>query len=344
MQRKEDKKVRLMSVGAWAMIVLVCVCGCSKPEEKTAAEKGARSAAVNSPTGNVEAADFVIPPSLGTRMQNAYQVMREKWLEENGEKDEEEEGKADIKDVYELMAIGKEFTNAIEICSRERGEMKEVDDLLSDEERSIVWPIDVESIEAELEKKMVIDSSGMYRLKAGFSNCPVNDDGYVAPNPTMRYINAEMERLSIEAMDKVELFPRMPAKFCEMLWDEEVAKTAHAWMVDEDVFFVILPCEGSWGMRSYLFVRWKKGGKAALIAEFDSMPSRKEASAALLLRDSAAAPHNLAVLMWRHQCDRLKMRPWVIREFLEVAEAAEVPTAAANLEVLRAHIPEAFEQ
>ncbi len=333
-----------MSVGMLAMVAVACVCGCSKTEEKSAAEVEVAGAADILKTGKVEVVDFVIPPSLVTRMANAHQVAREKWLEEHKEEMEEEEGKVDIKDVYELMAIGDVCTNAIEICSRERGEMKEVDDLLSEEERAIVWPIDVERIEAELEKKMVRDATGEYRLKAGFSDCPVNDDGYVAVNPTMRYINGEMERLSIEAMDKVELFPRMPAKFCEMLWDEEVAKVAHAWMVDEDVFFVILPREGSWNLRSYMFVRWKKGGRASLIAEFDSMPSRKEASAALLLLDSAAAPHNLAVLMWRHQCDRLKMRPWVIREMLEVAEKAEVPTAAANLAVLRAHIPEVFEE
>ena len=69
MQRKEDKKVGLMSVGAWAMIVLVCVCGCSKPEEKTAAEKGARSAA----TGGGAAASAADCRAVSFRPRECYQ-------------------------------------------------------------------------------------------------------------------------------------------------------------------------------------------------------------------------------------------------------------------------------
>ena len=46
----------------------------------------------------------------------------------------------------------------------------------------------------------------------------------------------------------------------------------------------------------------------------------------------------------RHQCDRMRMDPGMIKTLLEAAVQAQVPTAKANLAVLRAHIKEIFEE
>ena len=48
-------------------------------------------------------------------------------------------------------------------------------------------------------------------------------------------------------------------------------------------------------------------------------------------------------MMWWHQCDRMGMDPG-IKTLLEAVVQAQVPTAEANLTVLRAHIKELFEE
>ena len=46
--------------------------------------------------------------------------------------------------------------------------------------------------------------------------------------------------------------------------------------------------------------------------------------------------------MWNHHCDRLKMNPYLIYNRLVNADCAGIKTAKANLEVLRSHLTELF--
>ena len=277
---------------------------------------------------------FNIPRTLVERMMAAYDANRDALFNVTN-------------DMLEFISIGQgenAWTNALEICARPRGEMKEVDDLLSEEEREKIWPFDIEGLEEELAGRMRIDTNGLYRLKGEFAEgCPTNDDGDVASNPTIRYINWEIERFATNQMDR--LLPRMAeTNFCAMSGEEKMPDDTYAWQLADDMYFVIDQSEGAWDLRRYMFIRWTGKGDWFIVATFDSFPSKKEACAALLFREDAAALNNLAVMMWRHQCDRHAMNPQFIKIMLERAVEADVPTAKANLEILRQHIPEIFEE
>lgn len=275
---------------------------------------------------------FEIPLTLVEKMQIAFDANRNAHFNVTN-------------DLLEFWSIGsgsRAWTNALEITGRPRGEMKAVDDLLSEKDRLGIWPFDIEGLEEELTKRMVIDTNGLYRLKGEFvEGCPVCDDGQVAANPTIRYINWEIERFATNQMDR--LFPRMvEANFCAMSGDEKMPDGTCAWTVAPDLHFVIQQRDGAWEPREYMFIRWTGDDDPFLVALFDSFPSKKEACATMLFRDDAAAINNLAVMMWRHQCDRMSMRPAFIKILLERAVEAQVPTAERNLQVLRAHVPEVF--
>jgi hypothetical protein len=337
--KRNEIEMKAVVLGSAVMAVLggAFVGGCAKNEQTVVTQDGVAENAASATNVASDAAkpnrDFEIPLSLVTRMVNACQAEAQKMVTE-------------VNDVEELMALGDSFLNAVEICARPRGEMKVVNDMLSDAERAKVWPIDFESFEAELEKKLVVDSDGLYRLKADVvKDYPVGDDGLVAVNPTLRYVNHEIEKFAVEQLDRVPDFKRMPeAMFCEMTGDEKMSEGTHSWTVGQDVYFVIQPTDGAWGLREYMFVLWQQGGAPTVLATFDSFPNRKEACAALLFRDSMASLNNLAVMMWRHQCDRMRMDPGMIKTLLEAAVQAQVPAAEANLAVLRAHIKELFEE
>ena len=279
--------------------------------------------------------EFTIPKSLVTRMLDAHDRSRNMHL-----------NTTNYFDSLELWAFAEELkmTNAEEIASRPRGKMKFCDDLLSAEQRQDWWPFDFEKFEAELESKLELSEEYGFRVRPEFAKLVgggVNDDGYVASNPTIRWVNAEIESWAIKAMDeKVE---RLDAdKFCKLFGVENVPERTIAWMVNEEMAFVIQQRDGNWNLRDYIFVLCKDGESTGMAISFDSFPSRKAAVAIFQLRTSAAGFNNVAVMMWEHQCDRLQMNPEIINFFLEKAIRGGAPNAAENLEVLRAHIPEVF--
>ena len=280
------------------------------------------------------AEEFVIPRSLVTRMLDAHDRSRNKHLNMTNAFDSSE--------LCSLIAGG--VTNAEEIASRPRGKMKFCDDLLSDEQRQTWWPFDFEKFEAELEAKLELSEKYGFRVKPEFAEVTgggVNDDGYVASNPTIRWVNAEIENWAIKAWD--EQTDRLDdAQLCKLLGVEKTPEGMVAWMVNDKMAFVIQRRAGAWNLRDYIFVFCKDGESTGMMISFDSFPSSKMAATIFQLGASAVGFNNVAVMMWAHQCDRLQMDPEIVKFFLEKAARGGAPDAAENLEVLRAHIPEVF--
>lgn len=267
-----------------------------------------------------ESGDFDIPKSLLTRMYEDCDRVRNAAFGADG-------------DMLELVALMKAgVTNAEEIARRPRGEMKFVDDLLSDAERQELWPFEVEKLEATLEAQMARDESGCL--------CRTNADGRAeASNTTIRWVNDRVSEWAIGQMD--QKYVRMDDQtFCALSGDESMPKGSRGWKLDDTTHFIMQDSDGAWNARTYLFLMWDGKDKRFPLATFDSFPNRKEAAAAMCLICDAAAINNTVAMKWRHQADRLDMKPSVLRVMLEKAAAADVPAAPHNLKVLLDHMPE----
>lgn len=218
------------------MVVCMCVAGamvlggCATNGEKTIEQdEGAisRMRWLETVEG-LSNVDFDIPPSLMFRMQRAYNKARDRHFGITGDFDGEE-----------LYGLAREqVANAEAIAIRPRGEMKFCYDCLTDEERAAIWPFDVEAFEAELERKMVLDQEGFYRLKPGVTDLPVNEDGLVAVNPTMRWVSKEIEQWAVKELDA--RYSRMEEEeFCRIMEVGAMSEDVKAWAMGEDEIFII---------------------------------------------------------------------------------------------------------
>ena len=288
----------------------------------------------NNPQGSVhshteiENTDGAIPPSLANRMLEADLMFQFRDSTVSN-------------DLLEAVALVNVLTNYEEISARPRGQMEFANEHLSEKELSTIWPFDFETFEETLESQLVIDTNGLYRLRSNAdSRLPAGEnslDHYF----TIRYVNQEIETWAIKQLDKT--YSRMTDNdLCAMLGEENASTGAFAWIIAEDVYFVIERCKGPLSPRLYRFVKWPKTDTPFVFATFDSFPNRREVATVLPYRESPAAANNLAVLMWRHQCDRSQMRPWLIKNILELAQQDGLPVASKNLETLYQHMPEIF--
>ena len=333
----EKLKMRAICLAVFA----IAICGCKPESEQPRDSADKIDIAVSDRANWLETTEglanvpFEIPRSLVVRMQNAYSVVRDKSLNITNNFDGEE--------VFGLSQCG--FSNAVEIASRQRGEMKFCCDLLTEDERAAVWPFDVESFEAELESKMVCDEEGLYRLKPEFAEDirGLKEDGLVAVNPTIRWVNHEMEQWATAQLDAV--CKRMDDEsFCKMSGAEVMPKGTIAWDMGEEEYFVISQGHGAWEPRDYMFVLWKAGMDPYVVASLESFPNRKEGVAIRGWRSSPICENNVAVLEWQHRSHRLSMNPWRMLEGLVGAAEEGIVIARDNLKILLSHIPELFSE
>ena len=281
-----------------------------------------------------EPREFVIPRSLVTRMLDAHDRAR----------DVGKDGGACF-DAAEMvsLAVGLKMTNAQEIASRPRGKMKFCEDKLTDAERFDLWPFEIEKFEAGLEAKMEVSDEVGFRLKPQFAELAggVVKGGLMQSNQALRWVSQEIECWAVKAMN--DEFDRVDEKdFCQMFGVEKMPDDTFAWWVGPACYFIVYRSEGAWEPWAYKFVHYYRGVKPSDIAIFESFPNPKEAVAALRCSYDISAGHNLAALMWNHHCDRLKMNPYLIYNRLVNADCAGIKTAKANLEVLRSHLTELF--
>ena len=298
------------------LAVVLCGCGAESPEK-----------------GCVECqnVDFDIPKSLLTRMYEAHNAARDVSFNITNAFDAEE--------MFGLANCG--MANADEIVARPRGEMKFCNDLLTEEERAEIWPFDVEAFESELEAKMVRDEDGLYRLRpeTAEEEGGAKEDGLVASNPTIRWVNYEMEQWAIRQMDAK--FNRVDEEtFCKMAGADELPEDLFAWDMGNEEYFVIIQRDGAWNPRDYMFVLWRDGDDPCVVASLDSFPNRKEGVAIRGWRYELICVNNVAVLEWQHRSRRLSMNPWNMAQGLAIAAEEGLTIAEYNLKVLMDHIPE----
>lgn len=301
---------------------------------------------------------FDIPASLLHRMDMDYIAACER-----------EVGVTNAFDWFEHWVFAKEgYTNALEIASRPRGEMTFCDDLLSEKERESLWPFEVEAFEKTLESKMVRDKDGRFRLLSKYASgvdkgllAPVptrkaahlelsGDEGLEPSNPIFRWVNDEVGKWATAQMDAK--FKRLDAKtFTRLWWGRTPPEGAVAWLLDEKFhvekfheYFVITRGGGTRNSREYAYILWDGKDKRKVVVTFGSFPNRKEAAVLRTAACDAAAQNNLAVLEWRHRLNVSCMNPWRIQSGLETAKEYGIPTAEANLRVLRQHIPEVLQE
>ena len=346
---RDDFKAMRLNKGEYNMnynvicsvMFAIAICGCRSKSETPPSNTEKLDIAVSDRADWLETTEglanvpFEIPRSLVVRMQNAYSVVRDKSLNITNNFDGEE--------VFGLSQCG--FSNAVEIASRQRGEMKFCYDLLTEDERAAVWPFDVESFEAELESKMVCDEEGLYRLKPEFAEDirGLKEDGLVAGNPTSRWVNHEMEQWATAQLDAV--CKRMDDEsFCKMSGAEVMPKGTIAWDMGEEEYFVISQGHGAWKPRDYMFVLWKDGMDPYVVVSLESFPNRKEGVAIRGWRSSPICENNVAVLEWQHRSHRLSMNPWRMLEGLVGAAEEGIVIARDNLKILLSHIPELFSE
>lgn len=253
--------------------------------------------------------------------------------------------KIDKEELFASDCDGKILTNAYQIAIRPRDEMKFCNDLLSEKERERLWPFDIEELERSLEMRMTRDKDGLYRLRKMIehTSTSTNNQELIAPIPTFRFINHEIEKWAITQLDSK--YERIDEKsFCDLLGTEKNPTGEFAWMLSNKLeYFIIQRCDGAWNSRVYRYVIKGEDMKRPVpVASFDSFPSRKEASAMRTYGRNPAAMNNLAVLEWKHRSHRLSMIPMRIKWLLEFASAEGVKQASENLIILRNHIPEIF--
>lgn len=269
--------------------------------------------------------DFDMPPSLIDRMRVSYNCDRARRT-----------GSAETLDGEEMMALMQlGYDKAYEIAARPRGDMVFADDGRNEEERRKLWPFDVESFEATLEKSLGIDEHGLICLK--------DEEGELFPfNPSMRAVNEKMEQWAIRQLDAS--FPRVKSAVYAKMKGEPVkeGEAVMMWAIPGDggEYFAIERRDGAWNLRSYLYLLWDGEEQPTLFAEFNSFPNRKEAVAMRTARHDSQSLHNMAVLYWRHRIFPMQFDPKEIKQMLEIAQQEGVSCAKKNLKVLRDHIPE----
>lgn len=276
--------------------------------------------------GAVAEEEFDIPPSLVDRMRVSYNRVRNTMT-----------GTAETFDGEEMMALmGLGYGNAPEIAERPRGEMIFATDGRSEEERRVLWPFDVEAFEATLEASLDRDEKGLLRLK--------DEEGGLFPfNPTMRWLNEEMERWAVRQLDAsfTRVTPDIKAKISGEPAEEGEDVLMWAIPGPGDEYFAIERSDGAWALRTYLYILWDGKDKPTLLAEFYSFPNRKEAVAMRTALEDSRSMNNLAVFYWRHRIFPMQFNPAEIKAMLEIAQRDGISCAKANLAVLAAHIPEA---
>ena len=135
-----------------------------------------------------------------------------------------------------------------------------------------------------------------------------------------------------------------PEQFCKISGDETMPEGSSAWWIDERYAIILMEEEGAFNPRRYWIVLTDGTDLRFVAGVFDSFPNVKEATAAMRIHSDAASSNNLAVLAWSHRINPTAMNPHRIHSMLERAQRAGVPTAKRNLFVLKAHIPEVFQE
>lgn len=230
-------------------------------------------------------------------------------------------------------------TNSMEAAVKSRMAsrvcMRYCDDGLSEEARRQAWPFDVAAFERELAGKIARTDCGLYCVKGECNDYGEGtmDDGNVAINPSIRWMNRKMEAWATNALDGA--YGRLSRGEMErMLGTASVNDGTFCWKVGANEYFIIQRVEedSAFASRDYIYMRWDGAGEPVIAATFNSLPDAKIMSAVRsCIAGSPAGRNNLAALMWNEVVDRNEADTTVIRRFLKAAKEAGNEVAAGNL-------------
>lgn len=218
---------------------------------------------------------------------------------------------------------------------------------------SIAWPFDVARVERMLEKGLVRDADGCYRLRRDASG-----DAKTATAAALAYVNAVLSDWAVMQLDAV--FPRVDEDTIRALaayrvdsdrdfWNRFAPVAAKgvltgrpdrtggwvsAWKVADKVYFVVTAdFKDECRSRDYQFVMWD-GVKDWPIAGFDEFPDAARARAVLRLMDVPAAANNLVALLHARDANRRLYLPDYAESLLRRAATGGSEVAFHNLGVL----------
>lgn len=202
-------------------------------------------------------------------------------------------------------------------------------DGLTPEERSGMWPIDVESFERGLEEQLVCDEAGLYHIK---NEC---DGGYAAVDETVRRVNAIVEAWATNELDRV--YARMTREEMNALFGEElVTGGTCGWRTATNECFVIQreDSDSLLEKREYLVVDIKDD-RPAFVSVFYSLPGAHEMAAIRLARrGKPGSGQNCAAMMYNGVLDRYSADRGAVKALLDLAADNGFSEAIRNLELL----------
>ena len=233
-------------------------------------------------------------------------------------------------------------TNSLEVATKkriaDRRYMRYCADGQTDEERFKSWPFDVDAFEDSLAQKMVSGKYGLYCVKGECNdyNEGVLDDGNVAVNPSMRWMNRKMEEWATNALDGV--YGRLPNdKMVQMLGANSVNAGTFCWTVGTNEYFIIQRVDEDYTFesRDYIYMIWDGVGEPVIVATFNSMPNSMAMSAVRsCMVGNPVGRNNMAALMWNNVADRGEADSEIIRLLLGAAKIAGVEVAAENIDIM----------
>lgn len=243
-------------------------------------------------------------------------------------------------DDWEAARLDLSKTNAVAVATRRRISgrkyMKCCDDNMTAEERHKAWPFNVEAFERDLEEKIVCDECGLYRVRGDCNDYDegTTDDGNVAVNPSIRWVNRKMEAWTTNSLNAA--YRRLSRDEVVRLLDaKSVTDGTFGWVVGTNEYFIIQRNDEdhTFESRDYIYMRRDGAGKPKIAASFNSMPNSKAMYAVRSCMDADdMGQNNVAALMWNGVMYRGGVNRVKIRELLERADQLEV--AIENLELL----------
>lgn len=213
------------------------------------------------------------------------------------------------------------------------------------------WPFDVARIERMLERGLVRDAEGGYRLR----RAPEGEKGTTA---ALAYVNDVVSEWAVMQLDAK--FPRADAAVVRHLAAYRTDRDAGFWdrfvvVAEKGALFGAKGGNGGWvaawriagclhllvvadladacRVRDYQFVMWD-GTKDWPVAGFDEFPDAARARTVLRLVKSPSAANNLAALLHAREANRRLQMPEYMETLLRRAAAGGSEAAFHNLGVL----------
>ena len=201
------------------------------------------------------------------------------------------------------------------------------------------WIYDHQAVEQKLSKELWTGRMGFQQLVTDeFKQEPLQSN-LVAPNPTIRYINATYVEELEKALNK-SIFKKLSQKETDTLIKKiepfQVNENAEnkTWKLNDSLYFNIFSdFSGRWQMRYYQFIM-KNGDKVFFIAQFGNPPAQEDADMILgVSRFDNDCINNLAVKYASGEMDIVERNDDEAEELFKLLEQHKHAIGTYNLAI-----------